>query len=128
PLTGENIPSTLTVSMQGFSSTPVNVSVTGTSNTKYVLVAGLQDFVSGSAQVNITSNQAGPVLQMSGSGSMHAATNLTVTTNGDVLLGGTMSSGSNLTLQTVSGGIALSGDLTAGAAVSLSTQGGNITR
>ena len=64
-LTAENIPSGVTVTMNGF--TPanlINIWLTSTSTTSQVLIYGVEQFTAGSGVVNISSQQPAPVLQI----------------------------------------------------------------
>src|SRR6185437_8945996 len=109
-LSAENIPSGVSVTLQGFSaSSPLSVDITATSHTSSVIIAGTESFLNSAGILNVTSNQAGPVLQVSGL--LHADSDLSVMANGDILLSGTgaVSSGTSLSVQTITGSITQQG-------------------
>jgi hypothetical protein len=74
--------------MQGFStSLPININITQNSLTNSVIIAGSQSFLNSSGVVNITSNQASPVVQISGT--LHADAGVNLILNGGLLMSGT---------------------------------------
>jgi filamentous hemagglutinin len=129
-LTGENIPASVAVTMQNFtSSNPVNISLTATSQTPYISIAGTQQFMSSSgssqAVMNITSSLTGNAMQISGhltsDGSMSITIPASSSANTIVINGGTVSATGAVSLN-VDGLIINSGAHLSGATINITGQ------
>lgn len=132
-LTAANIPANVVVTLDGFTpAKPVVINLTGTSTTTQVIIGGTHEFTGGgNGIVNITSNQAGPVLLIENTGLLSSDGGLSVTANGNMSIDGTVSVTAALTLQTTAnnGSISYSGEITGVSSVFMSTHAmGNITR
>lgn len=115
-LSAENIPAGVNVSFQNFVSAPVNVNITASSTTKQVVINGFEQFIqttpgqSSGGIINITSTQAGPVLNIGSTGRLSSDGSLAVTAGGSILSNGYIGAVSNLNLTASNGGtIALNG-------------------
>ncbi len=127
-LTATNIPVNVVVTMQGFSAlTPVNVNITGASTTTQVIVAGTYEFTAGSGAIDISSNQAGPVLVVASTGLLSSDGTLSVTANGAIALAGNVSADTSVSLSvTGAGTISRTGGTITSPSVSLTTETGSI--
>lgn len=125
-LNEENIVPGVVATFKGFGSgDAINVTLDQLSTTKQFIIAGSQVFSGQESAgiVNISSNQAGPVMVVQSSGILLSEGSLAVTANGDVLLQGPVAA-QQLSFTTTSGGsLHVMSALIGGQQISISVSG-----
>ena len=136
-LTGQNIPANVTLTQQGFTAgNPININITAASYTTQVVISGTVQFLNSGASnavQTVSSNQAGPVVLINGTGVLSSDGSLSLTANGNMALNGAtpVASAGTLTLATTgNGSIALGANTgVAGAVTNIQVSGtGNISQ
>ncbi|MBX9878540.1 MAG: hypothetical protein K2Y22_08795 [Candidatus Obscuribacterales bacterium] len=131
-ITAENIPDNVTIQFQGYSASDVlAINITAASTTKQVVISGTHEYIAGvgasDGVISVTSNQAGPVFQITGTGLLISDGNLTVTTTGgDFSSAGNIIAGGTTTI-TSDAGVTLN-NLTSAGTVAVTAQAGSITQ
>ncbi|MBX9878724.1 MAG: hypothetical protein K2Y22_09735 [Candidatus Obscuribacterales bacterium] len=137
-LTGTNIPTGVTITFEDFTlSDNVNVQINEESHSNVGIIAGTLQFTGSSPSaglITVNSNQASasgnPAFVLTGTGLLTSDGSLSLSASGNMLLQGTLTAATNLTLATTAnnGNINITGSVTATNSATLSTNGnGTVT-